>query len=225
MINHCINYFLNASGFTLRLVLLFILIWCSLGCTQYKNDSMLTLADKHDTPATKTAYISNQQKTAPLITPNIIHTQPVLIKAQTSQLKIQPSLVNNTLILGNSRIEHWPLELPSCQPCNLKVKRVFHPDGPDIQLRLTNGHTHYQWGILQTNQKHTYLLGATLYFEDNKKLKMDYENQQLYLKIGNSYPIKNCIIKPIWIETFSPIPSYYSDDQAKHKIQILFECH
>jgi hypothetical protein len=227
MINHCINYFLNASDFQLRLVLLFIFIWCSPGCTQYKNDSMLTLADKHYTPAPTPAYISNQQKTTPLMVPNIIHTQALLIKAQSSQLKIQPSLVNKTLILGNSRIEHWPLGLPICQPCDLKIKQVFHPDGPDILLRLTNGGTPtpYQWGVLQTNQKLVYLLGAKLYFEDTNKLKMDYENQKFHLKIGSSYSIKNCRIKPIWIETFSPLPPHYSDDQAKHKIQISFECH
>jgi len=166
--------------------------------------------------------IDKENSTKPSVN---IYKTPILIKAKESQLNIRPTLTDQTLVLGDSRIEHWPLELPICQLCNLEIERVFYPDGPNTLLVLKDNNKNYQWGILQSGQKQVYLLGSKLFFDEQGTLNIIRKNKnRVVLQSGKSLNYDNCNITPLWIEKTKPMSSDYSDDQAKYKIQIFFEC-
>lgn len=223
MCNQRSRCFSIISSIYSKLIFLITLTIFIYGCSKNKHDSVETSV-KASFPLAEKNDISNQLKTKNYESSNNTNKVPVLIKAQESQLEIQPNLVGNTLRLGKSYIENWPLGLPGCQNCNISVERKFYPDGPDTLLKLRNDELRYQWGLFQTSQKTFTLLDAKFYFNNKNRLIMDFGNERYLLKAGKIYTIKKCTINPLWIETIPPLSSIYSDDQAKHKIQILFEC-
>jgi hypothetical protein len=206
--------------FYASLLSLLLLVCFPSGCSNHQSDSIQTATPKEHTLLEP-----------PMAKPTAnIYKAPILIKAKKSQSNIQPSLTDNILLLGDSRIEHWPLDLPTCKECSLEVKRKFHPDGPDTKLVLSDSDTGYQWGVYESSQKHAYLLSSKLYFDGQGKLNMADNNPQgmnkkTMLQTGKTYQLKNCNISPLWIENIKPLSAAYSDDQSKHKIQIFFECH
>lgn len=216
----------SVSIFPAYLLPLILLAAFSSGCYNDQSESIQSVVSREHMPLVAPMTHNqlkkeNHHQTKPS---NNIYQNPVLIKANKSQLNIQPSLTDNTLHLGNSRIEHWPFGLPACKSCNLKIERKFHPDGPDTRLVLSHADTLYQWGIFQSGQKQSYLLDKKLYFDEQDKLNMVHKNKQTILQTGQTYHVNNCAISPLWIETIPALSPAYSDDQAKHKIQILFEC-
>lgn len=221
----------NVSFFSKSLWLLLSLVILNSGCSNNYNDEIQpSTTQEHaqlEDQMPIVSYQPDKEKQSSTKPSENIYKTPILIKAKRPQLNIRPSLTNKTLVLGDSRIEHWPLGLPICQQCNLEINRVLYPDGPSTLLVLKDGSTNYQWGILQSGQKQAYLLGAKLFFDEQGKLNIipkKTETNKFMLQAGKSFNYKDCNITPLWIENIKPMSSDYSDDQAKHKIQIFFEC-
>ena len=211
------------------------------GCSNNQNDTIQSVTT-HKSPVLHvpqallrekeketTTYKPAQKETNPLKYIVNHYDTPILIKAKQSQLNIQPILNNKILFLGNSQISHWPLNLPKCKTCNSEVTRTFHPDGPDTHLKLKAVNTDYQWGVFESSQKQSYLLNLKIFFNNSGQLSMttrttNNQNSAIFLKPAQSYDVNNCRVTPLWIENKKPMSSDYSDDQAKHKIQIVYEC-
>lgn len=222
------KYFVNTSIFYACLLPLVLLAFFTSGCSNNQSDSIQAVVSRDNSPLAapilNAEYRQNMGNHTPRKSPKNFYKNPILIKAKSSQLDIQPSLKNHTLQLGNSSIENWPLGLPTCQYCRLDIAQKFHPDGPDTLLTLSNKSKGYQWGVMQSGQKQVHLLDTKLAFNEKNELSFKLNNKQVILLSGQTYHLKNCTITPLWIETPPPLSAAYSDDQAKHKIQILFEC-
>jgi hypothetical protein len=209
---------------------LIILTIFTSGCFNNPDHSIQVVTSSEYKPlvAPTSGNISNQEtEDKKYITDEkSLYKNPISIKAKQSQKNIRPSLTNKTLLLGNSRIENWPLGLPVCKQCNLELTRDFHPDGPDTLVVLSHSESNYQWGVFQSGQKQAHLLGTKLYVDRNGKLNINKIDSGVatLLQVGQTYRLKNCRISPLWIENIKPLSSAYSDDQPKHKIQIFFEC-
>lgn len=206
-----------------------ILLTCFIsGCSKNQSDSIQTAVSREHSPlvAPITNKVNQQtnEKYHKIKSARNFYKNPVLIKIRESQLEIKPSLTGNTLQLGNSRIEHWPLGLPDCKVCRLEVNMKFYPDGPDTLITLHNDDKNYQWGVVQSSQKNVKLLLSELSFNEQNELIMNHKNKKTLLLSGQTYHTKSCTLTPLWIETIPQLSAVYSDDQAKHKIQILFEC-
>ncbi len=217
---------------TFKGLVFYTFLWCllllnsfTLGCSNH-HDAIQAVVSREHAPLIAPMPKARNQPDKPL---KKIYKKQIRLKAKQSQLNILPSLAGATLLLGNSHIEHWPLGLPNCKQCNLVVKRDFHPDGPTTRLVLTSNDKDYLWGVVESSQKNTYVLAARLYFNGQGELNMLQnnadKNTKTVLQTGLTYQFKNCTLTPLWIENIKSLSAAYSDDQAKHKIQIFFECH
>lgn len=111
------------------------------------------------------------------------------------------SISKEGLHLGQTSLEPWPFDAPSCTNCTLTLERDFSPVGPDRTLQLTApGAASPTWFFAERLRLPASLPGnATLRAQPGSPgLRLEAEGEQATLTAGEAVSLNNCHYHLIW---------------------------
>lgn len=153
-------------------------------------------------------------------------TEPAQLQLslQASDAPITPRREGNSLVLGESRIQPWPYEVPTCQSCELQLEYRHYPEGPDIILRLYQNN-HLKWRLIQSHQPAIRLNDGSQLHHLGNHARWTHQQQSQTLQPGQTTTWQGCQQHLHWLTTTpNPDPGPLSNEAPTRTLQLTTNC-